>query len=166
MSKEITLTKGYVTIVDDEDYERLSIFNWQAIVGHRGNVYAIRQQNGSVPMHREVLGLGKRGNSKLVVDHINGNSLDNRKENLRLCTHAENCRNRRGNHNKTGYKGVYKSKNRRGEWAGKWVANICYEYKTIVIGKYNTEIEAALAYNEMAKKLFGQFARLNEVPRE
>ncbi len=94
----------------------------------------------------------------MEADHINGNTLDNRRSNLRICTRGQNQRNRRGNLNGTSkYKGVsFKNENK------KWVAQIGFK-KNMFIGYYKTEIEAALAYNEAAKKYHGKFARLNKI---
>ena len=92
----------------------------------------------------------------LQVDHINGDRLDNRKENLRLCTNASNSRNsvkKKGN-----YKGVHYNKNRR-----KWVAQITKDYKCYTIGSFNDEVDAARAYNNKAKEFYGEFAKLNNV---
>lgn len=84
-----------------------------------------------------------------VIDHINGDKLDNRKENLRLCTNAENCRNGKR-------KGVYWNKARK-----KWHTRITKDYKRMHLGFHKTEEEALFAYNEAAKTHFGEFAYLN-----
>ena len=88
--KEIKLTKGKVAIVDDEDFERLNQGNWN----FSSQGYAKRTIPFNIPsvMHWEVIGKPSKG---LQVDHINGDKLDNRRENLRICTHSENQQNRR-----------------------------------------------------------------------
>ena len=89
------------------------------------------------------------------VDHKNGNTLDNRHSNLRVCTHQENCRNRRPNKNcVSSYKGV--------SWfKGKWTAIINCNGKHRYLGRFKNEIDAAKAYDKAAKKAFGEFACLN-----
>ena len=94
--REIKLTKGFSTWVDDEDFERVSQFKWYAHVCGRGTkVYAVRniRENGkqvNYRMHRFVLGLPARSLDGLVVDHLNGDGLDNRKANLEIITQTEN----------------------------------------------------------------------------
>jgi hypothetical protein len=93
------------------------------------------------------------------VDHINGDRLDNRKQNLRLCTQTENNQNSRCLKPKTSaYKGVCWSKSKK-----KWIAQICANGKSIFIGHYNKEQDAAYSYNLKAEELHGDFARLNSV---
>lgn len=141
------LTKGYRTIVDDEDYERLNSKKW-CISECATSMYAIGKRNGKkVYMHREILG---HIPPKMDVDHINGDSLDNRKFNLRIVTRSENARNKRGNKQSTSqYKGVsFVSK------VGKWQA-------TLHLGLFDTEQEAAIFYDKIAEFAFGEFTRKN-----
>jgi hypothetical protein len=94
----------------------------------------------------------------LLVDHRNNNSLDNRRANLRLATHAENCYNRPKIRTKTSsrYIGVYFEKS-----TGKWTAKIRVNGKRLWLGRFNSELEAALAYDAAARKYHGEFARTN-----
>ena len=102
-----------------------------------------------------------RDNPNLQVDHINGNRLDNRKENLRLVTPQQNNMNRKPLKNSTSkYKGVFWDKNRN-----KWLVLIMIGDKSRYLGRYQDEREAALAYDKAAKKLFGEYAYLN-FPKE
>jgi hypothetical protein len=98
----------------------------------------------------------------MEVDHVNGNPLDNRKENLRVCTHEENGRNRKPNKGKI-FKGVreIKSVGQKKARHKRFLAAIYFKGKSIPIGYYATEEEAALAYDRKAKELFGEFANLN-----
>lgn len=156
--KEIKLNKGYVTQVDDADYEWLNQWHWWTQKA-RGTVYVIRKEwhNGKrrdVRMHRQILGLT---DPKVFGDHIDGNGLNNQRANIRKCTCAQNNMNatalKRGT---SSYKGVsYRAIN------SKWVARIGVAGKIVYVGDYLTQTDAALAYNEAAIKYHGEFARLN-----
>lgn len=151
----IPLTKGKHTIVDPEDYEQQSKHKWYANRGDSKKIpryYAVRQKNKkALLMHREIMNCPKG----MEVDHINGDTLDNRKANLRICTHAENSQNSKGKHNSTSqYKGVW-SKD------GKWAAKIGYMKGDKYIGSFPHEVMAAKAYDDSAKRIFGEFAWLN-----
>jgi len=159
--KTIELTQSEMTIVDDSDYEELSQYKWYA--DRRADIYyAVRsiQINGRPTaelMHRRILGL-KQGDRK-HTDHINGNGLDNRRGNLRVCTRAQNIRNQRIRcDNTSGYKGVYWEKG-----TGKWHVQIVFNSRKIYLGLFNSLFVAALAYNAAALKYHGKFARLNEI---
>lgn len=108
-------------------------------------------------LHHLVMGKPEEG---FEVDHINGNPLDNRKENLRFCTRMQNSHNTR---NKAGrHKGVhYNKKNENLSTKKVWTAQITKDYRIHHIGSFTSENEAALAYNEKAKELYGEYARLN-----
>lgn len=155
MVKEIDVTKGAVAIVDDDDYEHLAQFKW-----HLHNAgYAVTTIKGKKEyMHRIILS-AKKGD---VVDHANHNTLDNRKENIRICTHRENLRNSRNFGGRSKYRGVTEYKRSKYKWAAKIVT----EEGTVNIGYYRTEIEAAYAYDLAAKEHFGEFALLNGVEVE
>lgn len=90
--KKIKLTQGKCALVDDEDYERVNQFKWTAEKCSKSENYYARNRTINTKMHRLIMGIGK---SSLVVDHINHKTLDNRKQNLRVCTQAENLRNRK-----------------------------------------------------------------------
>ena len=151
----IPLTKGLFAVVDKCDYERLSQYKWFAKrCGH--SWYAARGLKGRTYfMHWGVLGR-KEG---FITDHINGNGLDNRRENLRFATQSENRRNRRKWQGKN-YKGV-----RYREDMKKWEALIRVDGKLKSIGYFDRAIEAARAYDRAALEHFGEFARINEYSR-
>jgi hypothetical protein len=169
--RTISLTRGFEAIVDEEDFEKINKFSWCASVQKgRRCVYARthisykiigkRKKFQSVPMHRMILGL-MPGDGK-IVDHINGNGLDNRRANLRICSHTENVRNAKKTTIRytSKYRGVHFDK---GYGKKKWRAGIRVDGKLICLGRFLTEKEAAIAYNEAAPRYFGEFARLNEV---
>lgn len=157
MSKQIELTQGKVAIVDDEIYEKLICHNWIAQNNH-GCWYAFyepkkgRKERRHINMHYVILNISL---SKFV-DHINDDTLDYRKENLRECTKAEYIRKKKiTKANTSGFKGVSKDN------SGKWTANIWVNGKQKYLGRYYSKKEAALAYDQAAKEYFGEFARLN-----
>lgn len=155
MSKEIHLTKGCVSIVDDEDYEYLNQWKWCCSSGG----YALRTENKKqILMHRRIT----KADKNKVVDHINKNTLDNRKENLRICTKDENNSYRKMQVNNTsGYRGVrlYKP-------TGKGHARIGNTTKKgSSLGYFVYKEDAALAYDNEAIKRYGKFAVLN-FPKE
>lgn len=168
-SRYIEITKGQRARVDEDDYERLSKFKYFAHWAEgTGTYYAFRKariggRDLSIAMARDVLQMYDKN---LVVDHINGDdTLDNRKENLRVATHAQNranCRKLKPKSSK--YKGVSAYPSAR--YGVKWEAYIFFERKKIHIGVYVEEDKAARAYNKAAKELYGEFARLNVIKRK
>lgn len=159
MAKEIPLTQGQVAIVDDEDHEWLSQYKW--CCARRRAARGVSNGKGSSRMHfmHNYIMSPPPG---YVVDHINGDGLDNRRSNLRICTQAENLRNRGKFRGKRAsiYKGVSRSPKSR---INPWVATIKIDGKIIRLGSFPTENDAALAYNEAALRYHGKFARLNTI---
>lgn len=166
MSKNILLTKGHEVTVDDEDYDFLMKYKWFSKIQcyskpRVSSIYACRTEENNkkkktVAMHRVIL----NAPNHMDVDHINGNTLDNRKYNLRLCTPTQNNGNMRKRLSKTSsiYKGVslIKSEN-------KWKACIYFNKKCYYLGQFLSEAEAAIAYNLASVQHFGRFARINEI---
>ena len=153
--KEIQLTKGKVALVNDADYERLNKMKWYFhYMKNNNTAYAARWIAGSIVlMHRFILNPAK----DQVVDHIDGNGLNNQRENIRICTKSDNQGNRAKNKNNTsGYKGVHFYKR-----INKFRAQIKLYGKDIYLGYYNSPIEAARAYDAKARELFGEFANTN-----
>ena len=153
--KILKLTRGKQTILDDQDYAWVKKFKWYAYKS-KNNYYAWRLSG--VQLHREILGLKNKDGK--IVDHKNGNGLDNRRENLRVCTVAENCRNAR-THTKlksNKFKGVSWSPGHK-----KWVTKIIINYKQKHLGYFDNEELAAEAYNKAAINYFGKFAKINRI---
>lgn len=159
--KEIQLTQGKVALVDDADFEYLNQWKWFADKATNNKFYAVRKSiriNGkgiNQKMHRIIFG----NNLESHIDHINGDTLDNRRINLRICTHQQNMFNKPiSKANKSGYKGVsFIGSNKM------YRAAICINKKTIHIGNFYYAKQAAKAYNEAAIKYHGEFANLNKI---
>ena len=160
MAKEIILTQGKVAIVDNEDYDYLNQFKWYAS-NKNGKFYVQKKITVSknkttcISMHRFIM----KPNKGMVIDHLDGNPLNNKKNNLRICTHAENMRNSKIRiNNKSGYKGVSYQEN-----SNNYRASIRFNNIKINIGDFIDPIDAARAYNEAALKYHGEFANLNKI---
>lgn len=139
--------------VDEQDFEKVSKTRWHLHYGpFSKKVYARGRVNGkNMRMHRLIMDAP----ANMDIDHINGNGLDNRRSNLRLCTETQNRANTGPQRNNTsGFKGVYKVKTG-------WRAAIKIKGKMTGIGTFKTKEEAATAYDEVARKLHGDFAKLN-----
>jgi len=151
----IGLTKGKFAIVDAADYDWLMQYRWYAFESN-GTFYARGTKDHAILMHRLIMNPPKG----MVVDHIDGNGLNNRRSNLRICTRRENSYNQgpRKTSNRTSqFKGVGRLPN----GSGKCYAKITYKGETFNLGLYDTEIEAAKAYDRKALEFFGEFAWLN-----
>jgi hypothetical protein len=161
MAKEIQLTQGKVAIVDDDMYDYLMQWKWFASKQKNDKFYVGRSipvsknKQTIIYMHRFIM----KPNKGMVIDHLDGNPLNNQKNNLRICTNAENTRNSKINiNNKSGYKGVSYQENRNN-----YRAQIEFNNKKINIGDFIDPIDAAKAYNAAAVKYHGEFANLNKI---
>lgn len=151
--------KGHIVIIDDTYLNFVLEGKWWTNTNSCGQVYFhTRVNNKAVLLHRFIMGCPKN----MVVDHINGNTLDNRKQNLRICTKLQNQYNQKKHKGKSHSK--YKGVTFRKELKSKpWEAFIYKDRKSKRLGYFITEKEAALAYNEAAIKCYGQFSKLNEI---
>src|SRR5690554_6126446 len=162
MTKRIRISDGTFVLIDAEDFDKVSKWAWSA----NGNGYAVRNERYAPKKYRKqylhrFITDAKKGE---VVDHINGDTSDNRKCNLRICCLKGNARNNRGKTRKySKYKGVTKDvrSNR-----GKWVAQLYTNGKNLYLGSFDSEKEAAKAYNKAAIENFGEFANLNMIEEE
>ncbi len=162
--RKVQLTKGYVALVDDQDYERVAQYKWFANeVKCKGVQYAVYAQRTvkrcdgtrtSLMLHRFILEVI---DPKIEVDHEDADGLNCQRYNLRKATHTQNQHNQGKQHrNTSGFKGVYKhAKNKN------WIAQIRDRGKTKHLGCFNSAKEAAKAYDEAARRFYGKFAVLN-----
>lgn len=160
MAREIPLTQGKVAIVDDSDYEWLSQFKW--CMHNNGSamrrLYSPKgQPQSAILMHREII----QPPAGLTVDHIDGDRLNNQRGNLRVCTIAENVRNKGKQSPQlrpftTPFKGVHFDPRTR-----RWRASVQRDGKVFRLGRYPTDAEAARAYDCAAIQIHGEFARTN-----
>ncbi len=154
--KYILLTQGKSAIVDEDDYERVNKLSWFA-VRDETRWYARSHEDKSMkykvlPLHRFILNAPKG----TYVDHINGDGLDNRKKNLRLCTNAQNCANRGASCNaEIPFKGVFMSP------AGNYRVTYTLNRKKTVIGTFRNPELAGKIFDVITKPIWGEFARPN-----
>ncbi len=155
MAKEIRLANGMVAIVDDEDYQALAKWKWcyQKPRGRRRTGYAIRKCEGrTLGMHTAILGCP-------LIDHKDGDCLNNRRSNIRPATRGQNEQNKgKGTYRAftSRYKGV-----RWVERDKRWRATIKTDGRRIALGQFQSEEAAARAYDAAAREIFGEFARCN-----
>jgi len=157
--RRIYLGEGEWTIIEPEDYYRLKNFKWCA-VGNGNKFYAVRNivtgpgRTKPVGLHRAIM----KPPPGILVDHINGNGLDNRRANLRLATRSQNAHNKQKTKSKTlsRLKGIFFDSRR-----GKWYARIKINGNSVHLGSFADELAAGRAYDEAAKKYHGEFACLN-----
>lgn len=146
-------------IIDSEDWDKVRVHRWVLLQSKTIKGFYVRSANsriGGILLHRLILGLN---NPEILVDHINHNTFDNRKYNLRECSPSKNLQNRGKQRNNTsGFKGV--------SWhvvKKRWISYIGFNNKKIYIGLFEDKILAAEAYNKKAVELFGDYAILNKI---
>ena len=157
------IIKNQVILIDEEDFERVSKHGWSIQRNRPRSSSKFRLyvkatiKNKKISMHRFIM---NATDSTIHIDHINGNTFDNRRTNLRFASRSQNAINaqKTSNPKSSIYKGVSYFK-----LSKKWKAQIMLNKKSIYLGLFINEKEAALAYNKEAKALFGEFAVLNDV---
>jgi len=150
--KQISLTRGLVALVDDGDYEWLSKWSWYADKSHKNKWRAARKPDKIIYMHRVIT----EAAPKEIVDHIDGDPLNNQRKNLRIASKSQNSANSTSRKGTSVYKGV--SRHQRGNC---WRVTLTCNGKQKYIGHFQSEVDAAHAYDAAAKKIFGEFSRLN-----
>lgn len=159
--REIPLSNSkLIALVDDEDFESINGYTWRLLCSKAGGTYAVASPRPRIIayLHRIILQAPKG----LVVDHIDGNGLNNQRSNIRLATHSQNHAwgsDRKFKLNTSGYRGVYP----HSRHPQKWCAQIVVRGKTRYLGIFDCPEAAALKVNEAALQYFGEFARLNKV---
>jgi hypothetical protein len=156
----LKLNHDQCAIIDNEDYDKIRGISWYSWRSKNGRYYVRGYANVTKPtwvlLHRVLL-----DNPRGLIDHIDGNPLNNKRSNLRICTCAQNLHNRgKTRLNTSGYKGV--------SWDvlnKKWQVNIGVGGIRYKIGRFVTKEDAALAYNEAAIAMHGEFAMLNNIQR-
>lgn len=152
--KTIPLTQGYEAVVDDEDYDSVTrLGSWQITIHPNGRKYAVHNGRGwQILMHRFLI-----GEDGYDIDHKDRDGLNNVRSNLRTATRSQNNANSKTNcRNKSGYRGVSYHKQAR-----RWEAYIGSNGRKIYLGLYDSAEEASWAYDNKARELYGEFARLN-----
>jgi hypothetical protein len=151
--KKIKLTQGKYTTVDDEDFVSLNKYKWYATKKFK-TYYAVRSlKNGSkIQMHRVILNTPEN----METDHVDGDGLNNQKNNLRACTHSENQSNKsKYVNNTTGYKGLSWCERNK-----KWLVRISVNKKRFYLGHFKSKKEASEVYNIACLKKHGKFAKI------
>jgi hypothetical protein len=155
MTRSILLTQGKFTLIDDGDFEWLNQYRWHVVTSKRGDIYAARSAGPAknIRMHRMIM----NAPDGIEVDHINGDGLDNRRGNLRLCSKSQNqCNRGITSRNSSGYKGVRWNKKNQ-----KYEAQITINRIQKSLGCFDDPQEAARAYDVKARELHGEFAQTN-----
>jgi len=153
--KTFKTTNGFEVIIDDDWYDDITSVRWSAAAANQKYIKTIYKNHDgvwvNVYLHRLIIG-ANRGET---VDHINGNTYDNRRENLRICSKSQNGFNRGPNKNNlAGFKGVQLRSDKK-----KWMARINVMGKAFYLGCFDTKELASEAYKEASKRLHGEFGK-------
>lgn len=149
---EIQLTQDKVALIDDDDLDLVDGYKWHAHCNQSGHWYA-KTRSGTLSMHRQIM----NPSEGFEVDHINGDGLDNRRENLRIVTSTQNKGNMKKQEGRSSeYKGVTWDKSRN-----KWIVHIHKQDKQVYLGRYFDEEIAAKVYDDAAREYFGEHANTN-----
>lgn len=161
--KKIALTKSKVALVDDNDFEELSQFKW-CVTQKSSGYYAQRRSWDSTTKKGKIVYMARqimRAGPREIVDHINGDTLDNRRNNLRIVNKSLNALNSKQRKSASGFRGV-----RKQSTGYTYMAMIKFNGQKIYLGNFRSPSDAAHAYNKAALKLIGPKAKLNSVEKE
>jgi hypothetical protein len=151
---QITLSRNYICYVDEDVFDAIHHLKWSAVTPSKTLVYAARYDHGQfIYLHRLIME-AKKGD---IVDHIDGNTLNNTRANLRFVTKTENSFNKAGGYGVSKYRGVWYRSDRKTPWQ----AEIRVHGKKIWLGQFMTEIEAANAYDAALMQYFPNHGRPN-----
>lgn len=149
------MANGGAFLIDTKDYARVSKYGWTLHNGYVARKVGARGRRKRIVLHRMLVKVP----TGMQRDHRNRDRLDNRQNNIRPCTRAQNCMNAPKRPGQQRYKGVLQARRKSGP--DKWAAVMNLGGKTIYLGTYGTEVEAALAYNDAVLKHYGEFANPN-----
>lgn len=147
------LTRGHVTLFSPQDIGVFRVSNWGLLNGS-GNTSPYARRTSDQKLAQRIITGASRDK---VVDHVSGDTLDNRRGNLRICTHAQNVKNQKRQKNAARFKGIAQTA------SGMWCAFICTDGDRQYLGGFASDIEAAQAYDAAALRLHGEFARTNKM---
>lgn len=154
--KRIKLTQNTFALIDNEDFDFLNQWKWRCQINRNGKMYAVRTSYSkeirkTIYMHKLLIPSFKG----YCTDHINGDSLDNQRSNLRIVTKSQDCLNSKlRKDNKSGYRGIYFDNKRHG-----WIARFMYQGKDVLRKQFKNKEEALLYYREILNNNFGEFFR-------
>jgi hypothetical protein len=157
---EIYIGDGCCTLIDDADIplvigKAIRLDRTGKIKYARVSIYEDGQKEKRIRLHRFLLSPP----SHMMIDHANGDTLDNRRSNLRICTQHQNvCNTSRRSHSRQRFKGVHALP------SGRYAARIGHGGRYFHLGSFDSDVAAAVAYNEAAARLHGEFCRLKEIP--
>ena len=157
--RKLLIHRGFEVLLDDEDFDRVAAFRWHFRTAKSSSSVRGKVDGIQVELARFIVG----ASPKELIDHANGNTLDNQKTNLRFATSSQNCRNRKSHRNsRSRFKGVHHSGLSRGIPRSRpWTAHIYTQKKLKHLGMFATEEEAARVYDDAARIAFGEFACVN-----
>lgn len=164
MTMKVELTQGKFSTVDKEDFEKVNQYTWKySNRGYAASNYFEAGKYKTRLMHRVIIGDPKG----YFVDHIDGNPLNNRKENLRLVSNVQNTWNQsKGARNTSGYKGVTVKHPKNANQTTRYQATITRKGRKFYLGYFDNPHDAARMYNFWALDLFGEYARLNVIKED
>jgi len=153
MTKEIPISNGMISLVDDENFEEISKYEWHINYKYAQTFFYIDDKRICKKLHHLILDVP----DGMEIDHIDHDGLNNQKSNLRVCTHQQNTMNKSKNKLcSSKYKGV-------DSLCNKWRARIMFNGKSVYLGRFKNERDAAKAYNKAAIELHGKYSNLNEI---